>query len=1273
MASGFWDGGGGNSNWSTSANWHDNLAPDNSPLSPVDIYFGAFGAANLNPVVDAPWAVSRMYFGPSASQYSLSGSTISLDLGIESTSANTQTIANNLTLTANQTWSGGGHLILSGSVALGFRKLTVSTPVTMLAGSKMTLASGINQQTTLNALLTLNNSQILADGIIDPNAESIRINHEGGIGLVNSSLVYVNNYVTGLTAMNNGLIYFNVSGSSSLTSGGLILASGGVHTISGASVVTSTKGIDFGNSLFAQTQSVSVAGAGTVLQNTLDFAANPDAANLWASKEGLTQVTVRNQGQIALSTPLLMSTAAAGSVQTYVETGGLLSITGSLGVGSNFSNGSTILSVSGTASRVLLTGSSVMSVGFENDSDATVDSTLQVQDSGLFETGSGASVFHRDAELRVNTSGTFRMHGPTAVRGALLLTHNGRLEFGSSNGSLTFDGGAALMKQGTIAVGSGNSLLLKGRSNFEALPLLNGTTSGVLDFQTGGSFVLMESSTMSFIKGQIFARSGVSISGTSLLSLTTSSTMEIGTAIPGPPVTAYLSAGGELRNNSSTLTVHGGSDLYIQSGGIYSGTTSGTTTIRGTVVRQSGGQFLLGDNHAFVVENGGLLYGAGSFNINHGSGSIIVRGAGASLSAETSITLNVADFRLENGGLLSAPGSVNFGSNTFDALAVITGAGTQIFSGSATSAWGGGSADAQVDVQNFATANLAALDIQNAGTSVQDSMVRVMQSGTINVAGALRIVSGNGPSQSPLGALRVLDVGSAVSASTLIMGSTNPGSSEVAVLQVLDGGAFTSGTSTIRRRGSLTVSGTVGTATANLGFLVNSGSIQLGAGGALLATGGTNQGYLGMSGGSADLGSFTNQKLLYLAGGTSSFATLLNSGTVDISNLAQVSVTAGQFTNAASKLLSVNNTGGVMTFGTFINQGTATFNNIGAVHAAHFENQVGAVLDLQTLMFNVNGPWSNSGQVNFTGNTQFQGAGLLTNIGSLFGSGTFAAPVDNAGSITSMGDLTFSGAVSPNGGNITASFGNTVRFNQALVNSGSGNISNSGTLRFDGGLTNQGQLFLTAAETFGDISLSGSGNIQSFSSGPSAFHGDIVHNGVEIRKGGQSSMIFYGAVSGTGAFTSGMMNSGTIIFMGEHNPGNSPGIQSIEGNVLYGASAVLTLEIGGSTPGVDQDQVIYGGNVVWDGTLRLNFINNFLPIPGQIFDLLEYDNLLASGAFESVEVYRNGILETGITVDETLLYGSGEMIISGIPEPSTALLLLSGALLLRRRKRDYFS
>jgi T5SS/PEP-CTERM-associated repeat protein len=143
-----------------------------------------------------------------------------------------------------------------------------------------------------------------------------------------------------------------------------------------------------------------------------------------------------------------------------------------------------------------------------------------------------------------------------------------------------------------------------------------------------------------------------------------------------------------------------------------------------------------------------------------------------------------------------------------------------------------------------------------------------------------------------------------------------------------------------------------------------------------------------------------------------------------------------------------------------------------------------------------------------------------------------------------------------------------------------------------------------------------------------------------------------GTVTGNGTLDASVVNDGSI------NPGNSPGILSIVGNLTLGDSSVLTFEVAGALPG-QYDAIAIGGTLSAGGMLRIVNVGGYVPSVGDTFDLLTAVN--TSGGFDSVVF--DGFGAAG--ADLAASFGSGGFQIAAVPEPHEWAMMLAGLALLR--------
>ena len=228
----------------------------------------------------------------------------------------------------------------------------------------------------------------------------------------------------------------------------------------------------------------------------------------------------------------------------------------------------------------------------------------------------------------------------------------------------------------------------------------------------------------------------------------------------------------------------------------------------------------------------------------------------------------------------------------------------------------------------------------------------------------------------------------------------------------------------------------------------------------------------------------------------------------------------------------------------------------------------GTTLNQRTLNSDGTATWTGAGNFNIVGNATL-------NVGGLFDIQTGAD---------------FAGA----GGTIAVQAAGTLRKSGGATNTDvtSINVTNAGQVQAQAGTL---QFHNTFTQTAGTTALAG-GSLGNGSSGTMNFQGGTLT--------GTGIIIGDGTVSNTGA----------VI-----NPGgtNAAGTLAITGNFTQGAGGVLSIELGGATPGTQHDQLAVGGNATLDGTLELAKINGFFPAGGSQFQVLTYG--ARSGAFASLD------------------------------------------------------
>lgn len=272
--------------------------------------------------------------------------------------------------------------------------------------------------------------------------------------------------------------------------------------------------------------------------------------------------------------------------------------------------------------------------------------------------------------------------------------------------------------------------------------------------------------------------------------------------------------------------------------------------------------------------------------------------------------------------------------------------------------------------------------------------------------------------------------------------------------------------------------------------------------------------------------------------------------------------------------------------GTMNTQAGSGFTNLGAIA---IKGPVG----------NYGGKFTNQGTITITGNN------------GAFGSQRDAVSNGSTGvwDIQNDSGLSCENPFSNAGTFTKSSGGGTSVVTCGYINSGSVSVR-TGTLGFQGDYFNpSNSTHSSYYQTDGVLDLDG-GNVSST--------GDIVIAG--------------GKIIGSGTINGNVRNTGGVL-----SPGHSPGKITITGNYSQAGGAALNIEIGGTTAGVEYDQLIINGSAQLDGVLNMNFINGYRPKVGDTFTFIapastsgSFATVLVNGAAGNVS-YANGAVTLTVT------------------------------------------
>ena len=583
------------------------------------------------------------------------------------------------------------------------------------------------------------------------------------------------------------------------------------------------------------------------------------------------------------------------------------------------------------------------------------------------------------------------------------------------------------------------------------------------------------------------------------------------------------------------------------------------------------------------------------------------------------------------------------GSNTYSGATTITTGILQIGSGSTT-----GNLTATTSIVN--NANLT-INRSDSFTQASDLGVGVAISGSGSFTQA-------GAGTTTLTVNNTYNGITTISAGTLAMGSNRIANSPTIFIgngaTLLNTGAAGSSFFTLSANQNITGTGATGFAThQNVGansYITTSGStISNNASGTLTFSrldvrGAGNQITAGdiQSGGAAAsqrgllLGNTASGDLtitggsLTTNGGSTNFDMIGNSSAAG-APVATLTINGGSYVNTASSgKTSLGNGGGNAATGTLtLTSGSATINEL-AYNLGSFGGNTGTV--------NLDG-----GTLTASTITSTSGTNRIFN----FNGGQFVA---GSGSFTIGSGLTLN---VKNGGAKIDTNGNSFTISDALLNAGTGGLIKSGS----------GTLTLTGTNTYTGATSVTAGNL--------------------VVNGSISTSILTTVATGATLGGSGTVGSLTIDSGGALNPGNSPGILTVDGD--YSQAGTLNLEINGLTPGSQHDQVNVdrtsgNGTVSLSGNLNVIFGGGSYVANDLIFILLNDDSDSISGTFSGLA--QNGFVINYGGFDWNISYtanntgvgtgtftGGNDIALTAVPEPRAALLGGLGLLALLRRRR----
>lgn len=965
----------------------------------------------------------------------------------------------------------------------------------------------------------------------------------------------------------------------------------------------------------------------------------------------------------------------------------------------------------------------------------------QIATGGTATVGTGSSAGYTVHTFTTTGSSSLAFNGLTfSSLGATLtgqLTGAGNLTY-VSPGTLTLSAsnsftGTTRATAGTLRLGNANALggstldLNAADAGTIAFTAAAGTTyllgglSGSRPLSMGdGSLTVGTNNASTTYSGALSGTGSLTKVGTGSLTLSGSTGHTGGTTVSaGSLVGTTASLRGPIVNNASVeysqatdgSTAGGmtGTGAIVKSGG-GAVTLSGTTNLSGAITVNAGRLVIannaVGSSGVLTLANtagAALEVAAGSVSVSRLTGGGTT---GGNIALGSGVTLTVREASIDRaqtfGGVISGSGGL-----TMSGVGALRLQNQQTYTGPTTVS--SGVLVASIIVNNSLSGSSAVTLAPSASIDISNRPQTM--AGLSGSGGTIYSFTGDG------GSGGVLTLAVAPGSSPSFAGTLGGGSAGFAIVKTGLGTQTLSGNNTYS--GGTAIDGGV-LAVGSAGALGSAGTISFG-GGTLRYSSGNATDYSGRFSTAAG-----QAYAIDTNGRTVTYATALTSA-------------GGSLTKSGSGTLTL---GGGSTFsgGVAVNAGTL------ATNAANRLPTSGTVAIAQGAALSLGGNQSlaaisGSGAIQLGANTLTTGSATSTFAGSISGNGglTKVGP----GTLTLSGSNTFKGDTTVTAGTlvldsstaldlfaiVTTATGATLQVNQNIrigAYENNGTLTGSGTLASAFTITNSGTLaaviaddggpsgvlkrtagtsVLDAANTYtgqtrvqaGTLTLGTSGTLAAASS-------LIVDPAATFSTGGKSQAFSTAATNGTVALGGGTLAvtqrlsgtgtiDGSVVVTGEHAPGNSPGIQSITGDLAYGSGASVAWELIDNTTTnspIVFDQIVVGGTLAFNAATALSLSFDSLgsavdwsdPFWGSDQSWTIYDVAGSTTGFSNLSISGTSWLDSlGSLLSESrpdasfaLTQQGSDVVLTytAVPEPATLALVACGAALLlasRRRSR----
>ena len=659
-ASSISDWSGGSGNWSSSEGWANGTAPSQGNGI---LFSGAGGASTNNSVL---MSVGGITFTNGAGVYTVSGAGFTNSAaGIVNLSTNTQTVNNDMTLSAAQTLTAqSGSLVFGGAITNGGNTLTVDGSNNVTLAGAVSGSGGVIKDGSGTLSLSGANSYSGGTRVNSGRLAGDTTSLQGNIS---------NNAVVEFAQTANGTFSGAVSGTGSLEKSGA-----GTLTLTGANSYSGGTTISAGG-LSGDTASLqgNIANSGMLTFNQGSAGTYSGAVSGTGSlgKSGAATLTLTGNNTYTGGTTVsagILALSGAGAISSSAlnlsASGAGLSISGT-------TSGATLASLAGVAGSTVTLGSKSLTVG---DSSSTTFAGVISGTGGLTKNGAGVLTLSGSNSYSGSTlvsGGTLALNGVNSGSGTVTVSGNTSVLRLAQNNSLVSGvllGANSSATTGTLelASASGGNYLLASYGN-------SGNSGGNMNFTNSGA----GAATLTFTAATNILTSG-SNGGRTLSNSSTNLTVifngavDIGSSASNDVTFggagnfvvngAILSTGTGVRS----LTKTGAGTLVLAGDG---STYSGVTTISSAGTIQVGNGDTTGALGTNSVANSGKLVfnRSDSFaaaNTISGSGSLTKLGAG---------TLTLSGTNSYTGGTLVSAGALS--GNTASLQGAITNSGSVVF------------------------------------------------------------------------------------------------------------------------------------------------------------------------------------------------------------------------------------------------------------------------------------------------------------------------------------------------------------------------------------------------------------------------------------------------------------------------------------------------------------------------------------------------------------------------------------------------------------------